>query len=101
MPRPVIRYSKLDNKVGRTSSRFFVEKLYICANRSFIGAAKVLQSRKNTMEISDSINNFPLKNAKIRTKTHEMDALEDRALKSHNRSPGFESLCAHPKMDEP
>jgi hypothetical protein len=40
----------------------------------------------------------PLKNAKIQTKTHEMDVLEtveNETLESHSRGPGFESLCAH------
>jgi hypothetical protein len=40
----------------------------------------------------------PLKNAKIQTKTHEMDvleAVENEALESHSRGPGSESLCAH------
>jgi hypothetical protein len=43
----------------------------------------------------------PLKNAKIPTKTHEMDvleALEDETLESHSRSRGFESLRAHKKQ---
>ena len=42
----------------------------------------------------------PLKNAKIQTKTHEMDvleALEDETLESHSRSRGVEcfAICAH------
>ena len=46
----------------------------------------------------------PRINAKITTETHEMDvleALDDETLESHSRSPGFESLCAHKKSNQP
>jgi hypothetical protein len=35
------------------------------------------------MEILDTMDLRPLKNAKIATKTHKMDVLEDETLESH------------------
>ena len=56
---------------------------------------KMLQSEKNATEILDAMDMWALKNAKIQTKTHEMDvleAVENETLESHNRSRGFEAL---------
>jgi hypothetical protein len=51
------------------------------------GAAKVLQSEKNAVEILDTMDTLPPETSKIRTETHEMDvldALEGETLESHN-----------------
>ena len=50
-----------------------------------------MQSEKNAMEILDSMVIWPLKNAKIQTKKHEMDvleAMEDETLESYDGDIG-------------
>ena len=94
------QYSKASCIVNRADLLldFGVERLSFDAIKVAWMLQKCCNQKKTQWKYWTQWTFRPLKNAKIPTKTHEMDvldALENRTLESHSRGPGFESLCAH------